>query len=243
MKQTLKQGKYDRIEKYERSGHGYEEGRYGSRFRNMYLRYRSATLLGLLSDAELPLTRILEVGCGTGLTLQFLAESTENVNLHGVDISESMLQQAKAKFANRRQLCDFSIASAFDLPFDDATFDALYNTRFMHQFTFEEQTHIHIEFSRVVRPGGLIISEFYGGRQKRHVDHLRHQERYPTLAEVRAIVATGFQCIPLSFRGAQVLANRIGTAPAMWILAGLRRMPFNPLVHEYFVVVRRPENI
>jgi len=43
--------------------------------------------------------RILEIGCGTGTNLAGLARTFPNADLHGLDLSEDMLQKARRKLA------------------------------------------------------------------------------------------------------------------------------------------------
>lgn len=185
------------------------------------------------------LFRASQVGCGTGLSLQFISQQPDlRLRLHGMDISEVMLAQARKKFVESTGRCELVSGSAFDLPFDDNTMDILYNTRFLHQFTLPEQHEIHSEFRRVVKPGGIIVSEFYGGRRGRNREHQRHQEEYPARSEVSRIVGGDFMKIPISSRGEQLLCRIAGAQVTSVVNKLLRKLPFNPLVHEYFAVVQ-----
>src|SRR5690349_9814190 len=76
----------------------------------MGLRKRSYELL----DAH-PGDTVVDVGCGTG---RVVAELTERgVRAIGVDISEQKIAVARRRFPN----CDFRIATAEALPFEDGT--------------------------------------------------------------------------------------------------------------------------
>lgn len=94
---------------------------------------------------------VLEVGCGTGLVLARIARFARCAR--GVDLSPRMLDLAREK-----QL-DVQLASATDLPFEDDTFDV--------SCSFKVLAHIReiklalAEMTRVVRPGGYVIAEFY----------------------------------------------------------------------------------
>lgn len=241
---SLPQGTYDREIKYQRSGESYEQDRYGSRFRQAYLRRRTNVLIQLISNTSGSEKQVLEVGCGTGINLERIFHKYKGtIKLSGVDISTVMLEQAESRLS-----CiggDFSLinASAFELPFQDQSFDILYNTRFMHQFTIAEQSAMHMEFERVVRPGGVIVSEFYGSRQGRHPNNSRHLERYPRFESVESILGSKFHCIPLSFRGSQSAYKVMGGLAARCWDNLLLRIPIRNLVHEYFAVLKRkPSN-
>ncbi len=66
----------------------------------------------------LPGKRLLDIGCGTGLSLEpFVALG---MNLTGIDPSPYMLEKAGVRLGNR---VDLHRGTAEDLPFDDNTFD------------------------------------------------------------------------------------------------------------------------
>jgi len=237
------QGRNDRLKKYERMGCVYEEKRYSSPFRRHCLALRNQTLLNLAKREvrERERIEILEVRCGTGLSLDFLSRSSDRLFLHGVDISATMLDQAKSKFIGREMRPKLKQGSAFNLPYQDTSFDALYCTRFIHQFKLEEQARIYREFYRVVRPRGLVIVEFYGARHgQTKMTDARLAEKYPDQAEVAKVVRSRYRRVILSFRGGQFLPSRFGTWPIHPILKELRLLPIRLLFSEYFAISRSP---
>lgn len=66
----------------------------------------------------------LDVGCGAGLTACEIAKSY-GLYVMGIDISEIMIVKAKkkAKRQNVEDKVEFRVADAYQLPFDDASFD------------------------------------------------------------------------------------------------------------------------
>jgi len=91
--------------------------------------------------------RCLDVGCGTGLATEAVSEL--GWSAVGVDLSEDMLETARGRGL------EVVHASATELPFDDATFDAAVSS----------QTHIDIddfaaamsETARVLRPEAPLV--------------------------------------------------------------------------------------
>lgn len=65
--------------------------------------------------------RILDIGCGTGISLEPLLD--KGLNLTGIDSSPYMLELAAGKFENR---VDLHKGFAEDLPFDDNAFDSAF---------------------------------------------------------------------------------------------------------------------
>ncbi len=94
---------------------------------------------------------VLEVGCGTGLVLSRIARFARCAR--GVDLSPRMLELAREKHL------DVQLASATDLPFEDNTFDVSCSFKVLAHIRDIEQALS--EMTRVVRPGGYVIAEFY----------------------------------------------------------------------------------
>ncbi len=95
--------------------------------------------------------KTLEIGCGTGLILERTHEIAREAV--GVDISEGMLEVCKKKSLNVQQ------ASATSLPFDDDSFDLVYSFKVLAHIP--EITKAISEISRVTRPRGKMVLEFY----------------------------------------------------------------------------------
>lgn len=94
---------------------------------------------------------VLEVGCGTGLVMLRLQKFARSVK--GVDLSPGMLEKAKARGL------DGVVGSATDLPFSDESFDVTCSFKVLaHVPEIEKALD---EMTRVTRPGGVVIAEFY----------------------------------------------------------------------------------
>ena len=94
---------------------------------------------------------VLEVGCGTGLLMQRVAQFAKSVQ--GVDLSPGMLARAKQRGLNVQQ------ATATRLPFVENSFDVTYSFKVLaHVPQIREAL---AEMARVTRPGGIILAEFY----------------------------------------------------------------------------------
>jgi ubiquinone/menaquinone biosynthesis C-methylase UbiE len=94
---------------------------------------------------------VLEVGCGTGLVLQRVAGFARSAK--GVDLSPGMLDRARSRGL------DVYEGSATSLPFPDASFDVACSFKVLAHVPEIERALS--EMARVVRPGGVVIAEFY----------------------------------------------------------------------------------
>jgi SAM-dependent methyltransferase len=93
-------------------------------------------------------SKILDVGCGTGRHLALFDGSNE---LHGLDLSESMLAEAAVKNPSAK----FCSGSADSLPYPDGTFDVVMSSRVLQHL--KDQKKAVSEMARVLKPGGRLV--------------------------------------------------------------------------------------
>ena len=102
-----------------------------------------------------PLSYVLDVGSGVGVTACYLAKSM-GCRVMGVDINPFMVQRAQER-ARRMKLTDlveFQTANAMDLPFDKDTFNVVI-TESVTAFPPDKGQAVK-EYARVTKPGGFI---------------------------------------------------------------------------------------
>ncbi|HLN64966.1 MAG TPA: ubiquinone/menaquinone biosynthesis methyltransferase [Symbiobacteriaceae bacterium] len=106
----------------------------------------------------LPGQRVLDVACGTGcLTYRIARAVGDGGEVVGIDLSEGMLAQAKAKLAAYRgpARVRFAAGNAMELPFDDGAFDVV--TMAFALRNVAEPARVLAEMVRVARPGGRVL--------------------------------------------------------------------------------------
>lgn len=94
----------------------------------------------------------LDVGCGEGHNTRLLAEQGTHVT--GVDISRTFVRHAREAETRQPRGIDYELASAVDLPFEDASFD--FATAFMSLMNIPETEVVLAEVFRVLKPGGFL---------------------------------------------------------------------------------------
>lgn len=102
---------------------------------------------------------ILEVAVGPGLTITELAARTgKATKIYGVDTSTGMLALAKQNLvAHGFSNFELKEADSRHLPFDDHSFDVLYNGYMLDLIPEQDMPGILNEFYRVLKPGGRMI--------------------------------------------------------------------------------------
>ncbi|SOJ56040.1 Demethylmenaquinone methyltransferase [Mycobacterium simulans] len=93
--------------------------------------------------------KIADIACGTGILSDRIERELHPEAIYGVDMSEGMLNQARA----RSTRVQWIRCPAEQLPFDDGALDAVVTTSAFHFF---HQSEALREFHRVLVPGGLV---------------------------------------------------------------------------------------
>lgn len=116
-----------------------------------YGRIQDALLDSILEETP---KSILDCGCGTGQLLVKLAHTWPSAKLHGLDISEKMLDKA-AKKTFPKKAPQWHCASVYDIPLNDRSVDLVTNTISSHFYL--DLSEALDEFYRVLKPGGKLV--------------------------------------------------------------------------------------
>jgi ubiquinone/menaquinone biosynthesis C-methylase UbiE len=111
---------------------------------------------------------VLDVGCGTGALLEaYVASGAECV---GIDASPAMLNQATARLG---EAADLDLGDATALPYEDASFDLVFTSLFLHELAQDAQLTVLTEMARVARPDGRVLVIDYRAGSLRMKGHVR----------------------------------------------------------------------
>lgn len=117
--------------------------------------YNDATLKATLDAVPWErMKRVLNLGCGTGLLEEAVARRNCATAVVGIDVTQEMLREARAKFKNSHS-ASFANALAEELPFGPAQFDGVVCANTFHHF--RQPGRVLGEIGRVLRPGGWLV--------------------------------------------------------------------------------------
>jgi ubiquinone/menaquinone biosynthesis C-methylase UbiE len=134
---------------FDRQAHDYDEGPCGRHARRLHGYVMAAVETFAFAD-------VLDVGCGTGATLEAVCHAHPRVRAWGVDISDEMLGVARERLGG---LALLETADAERLPFRDGCMDLVTCVDSLHHYP--DPAAALAEMHRVTRQGGgLVIGEW-----------------------------------------------------------------------------------
>lgn len=161
-------------------------------------------------------SRVLDVGCGTGGMLALLPRG----QCAGVDLSPVALAHARG-----RGLTALTRASACSLPFPDGSFDAVLALDLLYHRDVRDEAAALAECRRVLRLGGRVMvhAAAYRWLSGSH-DRAVHGARRYTASRLRDLVAgAGLDVVELTYRNAVALPWAVATRGLRGALCGRAR--------------------
>ena len=128
-----------------------------------HIRGREATVELANLAGVVPGSRVLDVGCGLGGSVRYLAEE-RGCHATGLDLTEEYVQAAISltKHVGLDDKVDFRLGSALELPFDDGSFDVVWTEN--AQMNIEDKDTFYSEIHRVLkRAGHLAFHDIFMG--------------------------------------------------------------------------------
>ncbi len=103
--------------------------------------------------------RLLDLGCGTGLELEFYFPLCPTAQVTGIDLSQGMLSRLREKFPEK----DLTLlqGSYFHVPFGENVFDAAVSVESLHHFTKEEKIPLYAKVRAALKEGGYFLLTDY----------------------------------------------------------------------------------
>jgi SAM-dependent methyltransferase len=179
--------------------------------RHWWYRGRRRILRATLDSLELASPcQILDAGCGSGRTLDELADYGDAC---GVDLSQAAVNAARAR-GHEAQL-----GTVAELPFDDASFD-LVTCLDVVEHTFDDRQTLS-ELRRVTRPGGALVVTVpaHPLLWSAHDEANLHYRRYTRGSLIDAAVESDWEVTESTYFNAALLA------PAAVVRLARRHVP------------------
>lgn len=104
-------------------------------------------------------SKILDLGCGTGLELEKYFSLNPDAYVTAIDLSVAMLNKLKEKFDNKN--IEIILGSYFDVKFGEFKYDGAVSVESLHHFTPEEKLTLYKKLFLALKPNGYFILTDY----------------------------------------------------------------------------------
>lgn len=124
-------------------------------------------------------TAILEVGCGPGCNICYLAK--EGFNVYGIDVSMVAIDQARQRLHDSNLRADLRIGDISKISLPSNRFNAVIDIECVYINDIKKSHKILNEIKRVLQPGGLFYSRsfsagMYVGNTRKNCGHLEYSD-------------------------------------------------------------------
>ena len=156
--------------------------------------------------------KILDLGCGTGLELNYYFEKNPTAKVTGIDLAPGMLTALQEKFTDK----DLTLiqGSYFEVPLGEEVYDAAVSVESLHHFTKEEKLPLYRKLYQALKSGGyFILTDYFAPTEELEReyranllylkkeqgivdDELYHYDTPLTVEhEIEALQEAGFECV------------------------------------------------
>ena len=147
---------------------GYEE--------HMLANIDSARVFYPFTAAQLPTgtgTKLLDLGCGTGLELKYYFPLCPTAEVTGVDLSSGMLEALENAFPGTE--LSLICGSYFDVPFGENCYDAAVSVESLHHFTKSEKIPLYRKLHAALKGGSIFVLTDYFAANDAEEDFLQSE--------------------------------------------------------------------
>ena len=103
--------------------------------------------------------RVLDLGCGTGIELEYYFAANSGAIVTGIDLSAEMLEGLRKKFPEKN--INLINASYFEVPLGEDCFDAAVSVESLHHFTAEQKLNLYKKLVLALKKDGIFVLTDY----------------------------------------------------------------------------------
>lgn len=105
--------------------------------------------------------KILDLGCGTGLEIEYILQRTPHAKFLCIDLAENMLELLKSKYKDVLNQIEIIKASYFDHDFGCNQYDYVVASATMHHWLHDQKLLLYQRIFEALKPGGRFVNDDY----------------------------------------------------------------------------------
>jgi len=118
-------------------------------------------------------SRVLDLGCGTGLELEEYFAVNPGADVTGIDLSEAMLDALRAKLPGKN--LTLVCGSYFDVPFGEKCFDAAVSVESLHHFSAERKASLYGRLHAALKTGGsFVLTDYFAESEELEKEYFQN---------------------------------------------------------------------
>ena len=120
-----------------------------------------------------PDSRVLDLGCGTGLELEEYFAMNPSAKVTGIDLSTDMLNALKAKFPGKH--LTLIHASYFKEPLGTQMYDAAVSVESLHHFSSEMKLSLYEKLYTALKDSGVfVLTDYFAESEELEKEYLQN---------------------------------------------------------------------
>ncbi len=117
-------------------------------------------------------SRVLDLGCGTGLELEEYFALNPGASVTGIDLSDAMLNALKAKFPDKDLI--LIRGSYFDVPLGSVQYDAAVSVESLHHFPEDMKAPLYRRLHSALEGKGVfVLTDYFAGSEETEKEYFR----------------------------------------------------------------------
>jgi ubiquinone/menaquinone biosynthesis C-methylase UbiE len=126
----------------------------------------------LIADTQRKVSRVLDIGCGTGSLMLPILEAFPAAEVWGIDFDPTLLSLAKKRldrFGERVKLIEADLRKSNWPILVPAPFDAVVSATTLHWFSPLQLSRLYKQFGRILRAGGIFLNADHAGSSSKQI--------------------------------------------------------------------------
>ena len=104
---------------------------------------------------------ILDIGCGTGLELEYIFQKVPNAKVFCLDLSERMLNRLKEKYSSKQEQIETRLGSYLKIPFEENKYVYIVSVMTLHHLSYNKKLALYKKIYKALKSNGKYIEGDY----------------------------------------------------------------------------------